>query len=172
MARTTAADKAADDARVAILYTLNAAREDRRTLTLAELRDSNEALSIDKLDDDALDAVVAELVAEGTIAEDDGHYLVPDADAPDGGHLTDAYEDDGDRVVLPTVPLRDGFGYLVIEAPLNVVAAYARLHEADRASMAQSAAGQLEQIMHEQGRMRGPLPADGAVALVVPGIEQ
>lgn len=50
---------------------------------------------------------------------------------------------------------REGFGFIVIEAELDVVGAYAALHPAERETMAAQGAGKLKQALWEMGRMRG-----------------
>lgn len=50
---------------------------------------------------------------------------------------------------------RDGFGWLVIESPLDVVSAFAALHPAERETMALQASGKLKQALWEMGRLRG-----------------
>lgn len=62
----------------------------------------------------------------------------------------------------------EGHGYLVVEATLDVVSAFAGLHAAERGTMAAQVTGKLKQTLWEMGRMRGathdePEPVEVAV---------
>lgn len=83
--------------------------------------------------------------------------------------------DAGDGLVLPDAAA--GHGFVAIEAPLNVVDAYANLHVAEQRSMAAQAAGTLRELLVSLGRLRARPVAvldedyDGARVAVVAGTE-
>lgn len=58
-------------------------------------------------------------------------------------------------VTFSTLPdPRDGYGYVIVEAELPLVAVFAGLHPSDRASVASQAAGAMRMSLMESGRLR------------------
>lgn len=153
MARQTAAEKRLDEARAAILYALNAHGSPLSRESL--LPALPEGVGVDDFD-----GLLAELVADGalTMPDDDTYLATHDDDL-----------DDDERVAVPTLRRRDGYGYVVIEAPLDLVDAYARLHPAEQGTMSVASAGALRQMLIEMGKMRPgrQLPDDSPLHAVV-----
>lgn len=63
---------------------------------------------------------------------------------------------------------RNGFGFIVVEAPCDLVGAVATLHPAEMQSVAAQAAGAIRQVLAETGKYRGRTSVDSeAVTLAV-----